>query len=62
MLGPISTASAANGFVENFSGGTLPPQLEAAGGAGSLTSPGTACCNGQVGGQFLKMVMLDFRD
>lgn len=50
MLGPISVASAANGFVEDFSAGSLPPQLEAVGGVGSAASPGTTCCGGQVGG------------
>lgn len=50
ILGPLSVASAANGFVEDFSAGTLPANLEAVGGQGSVTSVGTTCCNGQVGG------------
>ncbi|MEH6446829.1 MAG: PKD domain-containing protein [Oceanospirillaceae bacterium] len=50
MLGHISIASAATGFVEDFSGGNLPSNLERVGGAGSAVSPGTSCCGGQVGG------------
>ncbi|ABM03562.1 gamma-D-glutamate-meso-diaminopimelate muropeptidase [Psychromonas ingrahamii 37] len=50
MLGSISVASAANGFVEDFSGGNLPSHLEAVGGVGTWYSQGTRCCSGQVGG------------
>ena len=50
MFGHVSVSSASDGFVEDFSGGNLPPQLEAVGGVGSVQSNGTTCCNGQVGG------------
>jgi hypothetical protein len=49
MLGSISVASAADGFVEDFSAGSLPSHLEAVGGAGSSASSGTECCGAQVG-------------
>jgi serine acetyltransferase len=50
VLGHVSICLAADGFVEDFSAGNLPPQLQAVGGVGSATSLGTTCCNGQVGG------------
>ena len=58
ILGSMSVASAADGFIEDFSAGSLPSHLEAVGGVGTSYSPGAMCCGGQVGGgQFLKMVM-----
>jgi hypothetical protein len=48
VLGHVSICLAADGFVEDFSAGNLPPQLQAVGGVGSATSHGTTCCNGQV--------------
>jgi hypothetical protein len=50
MLGSMSAASAANGFIEDFSTGSLPSHLEAVGGVGTSYSPGAMCCGGQVGG------------
>ena len=49
ILGSMSAASAADGFIEDFSAGSLPSHLEAVGGAGSNASSGTTCCGGQVG-------------
>jgi hypothetical protein len=49
ILGSMSVASAADGFVEDFSAGSLPSHLEAVGGVGSNASLGTTCCGGQVG-------------
>lgn len=49
-LGHVSLASAASSFEEDFSAGSLPPQLESVGGVGSLVSPGTTCCGNQSGG------------
>lgn len=60
-LGHAPTASAASGFNEDFSGGSLPSQLEIVGGVGSSVSPGLSCCGGQVGGPVFENGAARFR-